>query len=577
MKHIFIFNFICALFFLPIFADMQEQIDQQWATNYVILDALEAMQLQPRLKLYAKIDAIDIQQCEEHSQRIEQAIDFNEKLQRQLIDASPTQMQVQDLVLQHCQMRIACILNTSLMLCRKHQFPFAMAEIERGLALISNYKQTLDAMPLPGFRTPEQFMTQALYLQGKIHRMCAGLDLDQLNLDALKASEKSYLAALQLTPDHPSIHCSLGFLYLDMGRLEDAQKQLELVCLWHPHCPEFLHGLAYFYYKQEKQNLVQGAALNQENLEKARDLFERALQLFTEFNTLNSRIFLDYGQLLVLMQHPNEALSTFNAGLQLEPNHQLLLFERGILLASLGNHQAALKDLRGGRIASVANALLNNKYAQAINTLELPKDKSYNPIHDHKRQAFEKIFTAFDQYAKKQPKKVSCFISYAWGIESHEKWVEQFAEDLEKAGFHVLLDRWFTRKGYDTMNFVEKILAEDTDYIIVIGSKRFLEKYNFQSEEKNQREHVVKVEARLLNYLVSFNTLHSDRVIPLVAEGTPIDSLPPFFRTKNVADFVIHDYFDCIYELMRDLHRIPQRDQLFKQLKENYDAAISGA
>ncbi|NGX58439.1 MAG: hypothetical protein K940chlam3_01346, partial [Chlamydiae bacterium] len=42
--------------------------------------------------------------------------------------------------------------------------------------------------------------------------------------------------------------------------------------------------------------------------------------------------------------------------------------------------------------------------------------------------------------------KPRCFICYAWGTEQHEQWVKRFAQDLEKAGFSVLLDHW--ESGY---------------------------------------------------------------------------------------------------------------------------------
>ncbi|MFN6105699.1 MAG: hypothetical protein ACK5EA_14810, partial [Planctomycetaceae bacterium] len=33
------------------------------------------------------------------------------------------------------------------------------------------------------------------------------------------------------------------------------------------------------------------------------------------------------------------------------------------------------------------------------------------------------------------------FVSYAWGVDQEERWVEQFVEDLEKAGFQPWFDR----------------------------------------------------------------------------------------------------------------------------------------
>lgn len=83
------------------------------------------------------------------------------------------------------------------------------------------------------------------------------------------------------------------------------------------------------------------------------------------------------------------------------------------------------------------------------------------------------------------------------------------------------------------MDFVEKILAEETDFIIVVGTKQYLEKYRYTAKTKDQQERVVKIEARLLNLLIGYSQLHSNRVIPILLEGTPESSLPPLDAHKK--------------------------------------------
>jgi hypothetical protein len=71
-----------------------------------------------------------------------------------------------------------------------------------------------------------------------------------------------------------------------------------------------------------------------------------------------------------------------------------------------------------------------------------------------------------------------CFISYAWGDDRHERWVEhQLANDLANAGITVVLDRWEnTRIGASVPRFIERIAGAGR--IIVVGTSRYRTKYD---------------------------------------------------------------------------------------------------
>ena len=70
-----------------------------------------------------------------------------------------------------------------------------------------------------------------------------------------------------------------------------------------------------------------------------------------------------------------------------------------------------------------------------------------------------------------------CFISYAWGVPEHERWVEKrLATDLQKAGIDVVLDRWDNAQiGASVARFVERI--EKSDRIVVVGTPLYRGKY----------------------------------------------------------------------------------------------------
>ena len=81
---------------------------------------------------------------------------------------------------------------------------------------------------------------------------------------------------------------------------------------------------------------------------------------------------------------------------------------------------------------------------------------------------------------------------------------------------------------------------------------------------------MVKMEARIINYLMGYNQTKSDKVIPILLEKTPQESLPPLLHCKNIADFTQADYPELMLELIRDLHQIDQRDKSFIQLIQDF-------
>ena len=67
-----------------------------------------------------------------------------------------------------------------------------------------------------------------------------------------------------------------------------------------------------------------------------------------------------------------------------------------------------------------------------------------------------------------EEKKPTCFISYAWGISEHERWVLQLAKDLRNADVDVLLDRWHSPPGSDLGRYIDQILA--SHYVVLVGT-----------------------------------------------------------------------------------------------------------
>ncbi len=77
-----------------------------------------------------------------------------------------------------------------------------------------------------------------------------------------------------------------------------------------------------------------------------------------------------------------------------------------------------------------------------------------------RRLSFEQVLFRLTTYVTQEGIPApDCFISYAWGDDHHERWVEH---ELAKAGITVVLDRWENaRIGASVPRFVERIAAAD--------------------------------------------------------------------------------------------------------------------
>ncbi|OJW72965.1 MAG: hypothetical protein BGO68_02610 [Candidatus Amoebophilus sp. 36-38] len=172
-------------------------------------------------------------------------------------------------------------------------------------------------------------------------------------------------------------------------------------------------------------------------------------------------------------------------------------------------------------------------------------------------------------YLKRKSRKVpTCFISYAWGDRYHEYWVKRFSEMLNKAGIQVLLDRWVIKKGNILNEFVRKI--EETDWVIVVGTKLYLEKYNKRATGSKEKEHVARLEGQLIEHLVRYSTERSNKVIPILLEGTLEESLPFMLRHKISSEFTKNDYFEELLKLIHDLYNLDNRDRHFEKIIEKF-------
>mgnify|MGYP001048328494 FL=1 len=201
---------------------------------------------------------------------------------------------------------------------------------------------------------------------------------------------------------------------------------------------------------------------------------------------------------------------------------------------------------------------------------DIPEKENFSLEYFIKEKAYLKLLKRdiLPYLKQKSNKPLTCFISYAWGDCYHEYWVKRFAEMLNKAGIQVLLDRWVVRRGTILHEFIKKI--EEADWVLVIGTKLYLEKYNRRSANSQEKEHVVSLEGKLIEYLIGYNTEWGNKVVPILLEGTPEECFPFMLHHKIYSEFTKNDYFEELLKLIHDLYNIDNRDNYFEKVINNF-------
>jgi WD40 repeat protein len=160
----------------------------------------------------------------------------------------------------------------------------------------------------------------------------------------------------------------------------------------------------------------------------------------------------------------------------------------------------------------------------------------------------------------------SCFISYAWGDQSHERWVEELADDLQKADVAVILDKWHNPPGTSVSRFIERI--ENSTFVCAVGTPNYKEK-----DLTRDYDPVVQAEMRLIKSRLMKRDEQHQTVIPLLRFDVATRSFPPLFEDSVYVDFRTDSlYLARLFELVLVVHRIPFETEMARK----HRAAIIG-
>lgn len=162
-------------------------------------------------------------------------------------------------------------------------------------------------------------------------------------------------------------------------------------------------------------------------------------------------------------------------------------------------------------------------------------------------------------YSLKQGKPPICFISYAWGNEYTELVQNYLVSYIRQAGFDVPFDLDHGPGKEPMPKFLDNI--NKADFVVVVGTKKMLEKYNWEPSYKGETPPVVQSELIRICHLAESG--HSRKIRTLLVEGTVDESLPPalraFVRIENFKYGQEH-YLDGVLELVKSLYEIPSND-----------------
>ena len=184
------------------------------------------------------------------------------------------------------------------------------------------------------------------------------------------------------------------------------------------------------------------------------------------------------------------------------------------------------------------------------------------------RTRFEQAVYRLSSYVENQRMhQPECFISYAWGDEEYEGWVERsLATDLQKAAVGVVLDRWENaRIGLSVARFVERI--ERSDLVIVVGTPLYRKKYDNKDPDTG---YVVAAEVDMISNRLLGTEEQKESVLPLLLAGRKEMSLPPLLHGRVYADLRDqHRYFTAVFDLILSIYNIPFNHQAVADLRES--------
>ena len=159
-----------------------------------------------------------------------------------------------------------------------------------------------------------------------------------------------------------------------------------------------------------------------------------------------------------------------------------------------------------------------------------------------------------------------CFISYAWGVPEHERWVEKrLAPDLQKAGIQTVYDRTDNQVGDSLTRFISRIPYCAS--VVVVGTPLYFQKFENRLSSTGS---VVAAEVDLISQRLIGTQEEKSTVKTLLLAGEKKTSLPPLMWDAIHADFRDESaYFTTAFDLILSLYQLPPNHPAVADLRES--------
>ena len=140
------------------------------------------------------------------------------------------------------------------------------------------------------------------------------------------------------------------------------------------------------------------------------------------------------------------------------------------------------------------------------------------------------------------------FISYAWGNDTYQQKVLEFAARLKSDGVSVVIDKWNLDPGYDTYAFMEKCVKDvDINFVLILLDRNYAEK-------ANDRAGGVGVETQIISAKI-YNDVEQSKFIPIIFERGDDGQIfkPVYLNSRYHIDLTSenaeHEYIKLVRQL----------------------------
>lgn len=183
----------------------------------------------------------------------------------------------------------------------------------------------------------------------------------------------------------------------------------------------------------------------------------------------------------------------------------------------------------------------------------------------------------------------SMFISYSWPSPNFKETLDQdtknredihnLVEDLEFAGIRTLIDKKDLARGDVIDRFIDLIDSKDNDYVCVMGTPLYQQKYESPTLYLGGEANKTFVEASAIVHRAKSRLDFNQRIFTAIIDGDESTSLPAQLKDKIFCKFSENDYFITLLSFVFTLYQFPNylKDENIKRMIKEFENKVRPA